>query len=161
MKIVCRKHSQSEDAFFCFFFFSFFLVVNGVVFVIVFEKNFHVSKIEMLKGEVLVDNNIKILCDQVSRFWNNLTKLMEWNEKRSNQYFVVKKVEWEKNYTKVEQYKNDDETSGIPHEIMNNNLEDKVINICKYAGIEIGHIYIEGCHRLPLIETTLAAPNVL
>ena len=73
----------------------------------------------------------------------------------------MKKVEWEKNYTKVEQYKNDDETSGIPHEIMNNNLEDKVINICKYAGIEIGHIYIEGCHQLPLIEITLAAPNVL
>ena len=63
----------------------------------------------------------------------------------------------------MEQYsrKNDVETSGIPHEIMNNNLEDNVINICKYAGIEIGDIYIEGCHRLPLVETTLAAPNVL
>ena len=56
--------------------------------------------------------------------------------------------------------KNDVETSGIPNEIMDNNLEDKVINICKYAGIEIGHIYVEGCHRLTLVETTLAAPNV-
>ena len=75
-----------------FFFFVFFLVVNVVVFV-VFEKKVLVSKIEMLKGKILVDNNIKILCDQVSRFSNNLTKLMEWNEKRSNQSFVVKKVE--------------------------------------------------------------------
>ena len=160
MKIVCRKHSQSEGA---FFFFVFFLVVNVVVFVIVFEKKVLVSKIEMLKGKILVDNNIKILCDQVSRFSNNLTKLMEWNEKRSNQSSVVKKVEWEKNHAKVEQYsrKNDVETSGIPHEIMNNNLEDNVINICKYASIEIGDIYIEGCHRLPLVETALAAPNVL
>ena len=76
-----------------FFFFVFVLVVNVVVFVIVFEKKVLVSKTEMLKGKILVDNNIKILCDQVSRFSNNLTKLMEWNEKRSNQSFVVKKVE--------------------------------------------------------------------
>ena len=60
-----------------FFFLFFFLVVNVVVFVIVFEKKVLVSKIEMLKGKILVDNNIKILCDQVSRFSNNLTKLME------------------------------------------------------------------------------------
>ena len=33
---------------------------------------------------------------------------------------------------------------------MDNNLEDKVIDICKDAGIEIGHMDIEGCHRLPL-----------
>ena len=32
---------------------------------------------------------------------------------------------------------------------MDNNLEDKVIDICKDAGIEIGHMDIEGCHRLP------------
>ena len=57
--------------------------------------------------------------------------------------------------------KNDVETSGIPHEIMDNNLKDKIINLCKYAGIEIGHLYVEGCHRLSLVETTLAAPNVL
>ena len=33
---------------------------------------------------------------------------------------------------------------------MDNNLEDKVIDICKDAGIEIEHMDIEGCHRLPL-----------
>ena len=33
---------------------------------------------------------------------------------------------------------------------MDNNLEDKVIDICKDAGIEIGHMDIEGYHGLPL-----------
>ena len=33
---------------------------------------------------------------------------------------------------------------------MDNNLEDKVIDICKDAGIEIEHMDIEGCYRLPL-----------
>ena len=60
-------------------------------------------------------------------------------------------TEIEKSQAKVEQYsrRNNVEISGIPHEILNN-LEDKVIDICKDAGIEIGHMDIEGCHRLPL-----------
>ena len=33
---------------------------------------------------------------------------------------------------------------------MDNILEDKVIDICKDAGIEVEHMDIEGCHRLPL-----------
>ena len=33
---------------------------------------------------------------------------------------------------------------------MDNNLENKVIDICKVAGIDIEHMDIEGCHRLPL-----------
>ena len=40
--------------------------------------------------------------------------------------------------------------SGIPHEILDNNLENKVIDICKVAGIDIEHMDVEGCHRLPL-----------
>ena len=121
------------------------------------KKKELVSKIEKLKGKVIVDNNIKNLCDQVSRLSENLAKLMESNKK---QFIVVKKVnnllqkgvtEIEKSQAKVEQYsrRNNVEISGIPHEILNN-LEDKVIDICKDAGIEIGHMDIEGCHRLPL-----------
>ena len=86
---------------------------------------------------------------------------MESNEKLSSQFIVVKKVntllekrviELEKSQAKAEQYsrRNNVEISGIPHEILDNNLEDKVIDICKDAGIEIGHMDIEGCHRLPL-----------
>ena len=36
-------------------------------------------EIEKLKGKVLVDNNIKNICDQVSRLSENLAKLMESN----------------------------------------------------------------------------------
>ena len=116
---------------------------------------------EKLKGKVIVDNNIKNLCDQVSRLAENLAKLMESKEKLSSQFFLVKKVntllqkrvtELEKSQAKAEQYSptNKVEISGTRHEILDNNLEDKVIDICKDAGMEIGHMDIEGCDRLPL-----------
>ena len=125
------------------------------------KKKDLISEIEKLKGKVVVDNNIKNRCDQVSRLSEDLAKLMESNEKLSSQFIVVKKVntffekrviELEKSQAKAEQYgrRNNVEVSGIPHEISDNNLEDKVIDICQDAGIEIGHIDIEGCHRLPL-----------
>ena len=82
---------------------------------------------------------------------------MELNEKLSSQLIVVKKVntlhekrviELEKSQAKAEKYsrRNNVEISGIPHEILDNTREDKVIDICKDAGIEIGHMDIEGCH---------------
>ena len=115
------------------------------------KKKDLVSKIEKLKGKVVVDDNIKNLCDQVSRLSENLAKLMKSNEKLSSQFIVVKKVNTllEKHVIElVGQYssRNNVEISGIAHEILDNNLEDKVIDICKDAGIEIGHMDIEGCH---------------
>ena len=56
------------------------------------KKKDLVSRIEKLKGKVIVDNNIKNLCDQASRLSENLSKLMELNEKLSSQFIVVKKV---------------------------------------------------------------------
>ena len=120
-----------------------------------------VREIEKIKGKFIVDNNIKNLCHQVSRLSENLAKLMESNEKLSSQFIVVKKVntllekrvtELQKSQAKAEQYsrRNNVEISGIRHEIPNNNLEDKVIDICMDADIEIGHMNIEGCHQLPL-----------
>ena len=126
------------------------------------KKKDLVSEIKKLKGKVIVDNNIKNLCDQVSRLTENLAKLMESNEKFSSQLIAVKKVntllekrasdELEKSQAETEQYSRryNVEISGIPHETLDNNLEDKVIDICKDASIEIGHVDIEGCHRLPL-----------
>ena len=136
------------------------------------KKKDLVSEIEKLKGKVVVDINIKNLCDQVSRLSENLTKLMESNEKLSSQFIVVKKVntllekrviELEKSQAKAEQYsrRNNVEISGIPHEILDNNLEDKVIDICKDAGIKIGHMILKVAIDYHLVETTLVAPNVL
>ena len=116
------------------------------------KKKYLVSKIEELKGKVKVHNNIKNLSDQISHSSENLAKLMESNEKLSSQFIVVKKVntllekhviELEKSQAKTEQYsrRNNVEISVISHEILDNNLEDKVIDICKDAGIEIGHRY--------------------
>ena len=56
------------------------------------KKNDLASKIEKWKGKVTVDNNNKNLCDQVSHLPENLTKLMESNEKLSIHLIVVKKV---------------------------------------------------------------------
>ena len=81
---------------------------------------------------------------------------MESNEILSSQFIFVKKVnnllkkcviELEKSQAKSKQYsrRNNVEISRVPQEILNN-LEDKVIQIYKDAGIEIGHMDIEGCH---------------
>ena len=56
------------------------------------KKKDLVSKIEKLKGKVIVDNNIKNLCDQVSCLSENCVKLMELNKKLSIQFIVIKKV---------------------------------------------------------------------
>ena len=129
------------------------------------KKKDLVSEIKKLKRKVIVDNDIKNLFDQVSRLPENLAKLMESNHKLSSQFIVVKKVntllekritELKKSQAKAEQYsrRNNVEISGIPHEILDNNLEGKATNIFKDAGIEISHMDIEGCHRLPLSRNT-------
>ena len=51
-----------------------------------------VREIEKLRGKVIVDNNIKNLCVKVSRLSENLSKLMESNEKLSSQFIFVKNV---------------------------------------------------------------------
>ena len=121
----------------------------------VMKKKVLIREIKKLKGKFVVDNNVKNLCDQVSCLSENFAKLMESNEKLSSQFKVAKKVnilELEKSQAKAEKYskRNNAQISGIPHEVLDNNLEDKVINIYKDAGIEIGHMDIEGCHQLPL-----------
>ena len=99
------------------------------------KKKDLVNKIEKLKGKVIVDNKIKNLFDQVSRLSENLAKLIESNEKLSSQFIVVKKIntllekrviELEKIQEEAGQYsrRNNVEISGIPHEILDNNLED-------------------------------------
>ena len=56
------------------------------------KKKDLVSKTEKLNGKVIVNNNIKNLCDQVSCLSQNIAKLMESNEKLSSKFIIVKKV---------------------------------------------------------------------
>ena len=62
-----------------------------------------------------------------------------------------KEIDLEKNQTKSEQYsrRNNMEFSNIPSNIPDNQLEDKVIQICRESGVEVDQNGIEGCHRLP------------
>ena len=110
------------------------------------EKEDLVSKIEILKGKVVVEKNIKSLFDQMHCLLENLAKLMDWNEKLNSQSIVVKSVnilldkriaELEKSQAKPEHYSgnNNVEISSIPQEFLHNNLEDKEVDICKDAGI--------------------------
>ena len=55
-----------------------------------------------------------------------------------------------RNRIKEKSSKSNVEIYGILCEILNNNLEDKVINICQDAGIKIGHMDIESYHWFPL-----------
>ena len=54
--------------------------------------------------------------------------------------------------TKSEQYsrRNNVELSNIPNDIPDNQLENKVIQICCESGIEVDHNDIDGCPRLPV-----------
>ena len=62
-----------------------------------------------------------------------------------------KEIDLEKNQAKSEQYsrRNNMEFSNIPSNIPGNQLEDKVIQICRESGVEVDQNGIEGCHRLP------------
>ena len=61
-------------------------------------------------------------------------------------------TELEKQQPKMEQYnrRNNVEIFGIFNEVSAENLEKKVINICKESGIDFNYYYIEACHRLPI-----------
>ena len=42
------------------------------------------------------------------------------------------------------------ELSSIPNDIPDNQLENKVIQICRESGVEVDQNDIGGCHRLPV-----------
>ena len=50
---------------------------------------------------------------------------------------------------------------GVSNEIPVQDLEENIIKICKDTDIDISHMDIQGCHRLPLgINTTNTAKHV-
>ena len=90
----------------------------------------------------------------------SVNSLMTENGKISSQLMVVSNVnillvtrvtELEKQQAKMEQYSrtNNVEISGISNEVSDENVEKKVIDICKESGIDLNPCDIEACHRLP------------
>ena len=60
-------------------------------------------------------------------------------------------IDLEKNHAKSEQCsrRNNLEFSNIPNDILFNQLEGKVIEICSESGVAVDQNDIEGCHGLP------------
>ena len=124
------------------------------------KKKDLVNHIENLKGKVTVDATIKKLCDEISQLSTSVNNLMTENGKISSQLMVVSNVntrlvtrvtELEKQQAKKEQYsrRNNVEISGISNEVSDENLEKKVIDICKESGIDLNPCDIDACHRPP------------
>ena len=64
---------------------------------------------------------------------------------------ITRVTELEQQQAKMEQYsrRNNVDISGISNEVSDENLEKKVIDICKESGIDLNPCDIEACHRLP------------
>ena len=110
------------------------------------KKKDLVNHIKSLKGKVTVAATIKKLCDKISQLSTSVNNLMTENGKISSQLMVVsntntllitRATELEKQQAKMEQYsrRNNVEISGISNEVSDENLEKKVIDICKESGI--------------------------
>ena len=110
-----------------------------------------------MEGKVAVNVLIKMLYDDVSQLSTSVKNLMTENEKFSSQLIAVSNIDTllvacvtviEKQQTKMEQYSNVEITC-ISNDVPDENLERKVIDICKAAGIDLKPYDIEGCYRLP------------
>ena len=100
-----------------------------------------VQQIINLRGKVIVDSDLQNLCDQISNLSETITKLATANQQINSELAIVKVVnsklekrviDLEKKQAKSEQYsrRNNVEFSNIPNDIPDNQLEDKVIQIC-------------------------------
>ena len=69
----------------------------------------------------------------------------------ANTLLVTSVTELKKQQAKMEHYsrRHDVEISGISNEVSVKNLEKKLIDICKEAGIDLNPFDIEACQRLP------------
>ena len=102
----------------------------------------------------------KKLCDEISQLSTSVNNPMTENGKTISQLMLVSNIntllvtrvtELEKQQAKMEQYsrRNNVEISGTSNEVSDENLEKKVIDICKDSGIDLNPCDIEACHRLP------------
>ena len=118
-----------------------------------------VQQIINLRGKVIVDSDLRNLCDQISNLSETITKLATANQQINSELAIVKVVnsklekrviDLEKKQAKSEQYsrRNNVEFSNIPNDIPDNQLEDKVTEICRESGVEVDQNDIEGCHCL-------------
>ena len=121
-----------------------------------------VRQIINLRGKVTVDSDLRNLCDQISNLSETITSLATANQQINSELAVIKIVnsKLEKrviDLKKTQQVKSKQynrrksvEFSNIPNDIPDNQLESKIIQICRESGVEVDHNHIMGCHRLPV-----------
>ena len=123
------------------------------------QKKDLVNHIQNLKGKVTEDATIKKFCNEISQL-STTNNLMTKIEELSGQLMVASNVntlhtthapELEKQQAKTRQYsrRNNVEISGISNQVSDENLERKVINICKEAGKDLKPSDMKRWHRLP------------
>ena len=129
------------------------------------KKKGLVDYIEEMKGKVVADKQIQNLCKENTNLSENVKSLTSTNERLTSELIVIKKVNnilenrifnLEKQLPKNEQYscQNNVKISGVSKEIPDQDIEEKVIKICKDSDINISHMDIECCHRLSLRRNT-------
>ena len=106
------------------------------------KKKDLVDYIEKMKGKVVVDKQIQNLCSKIANLSGNVKSLWSINERLNSELMVVKNVNnilenrivnLEKQLSKNEQYgrQNNVEISGLSNQIADQDLEEKIIKICK------------------------------
>ena len=122
-----------------------------------------VQQIISLRGKVIVDSDLRNLCNQISNLPETIKKLAMGNQQINSELAVVKLVysklekqvtDLEKNEAKLEEYSrsNNVEFSNVEFHngIPDNQLESKGIEIFHELVVAIDHNDIEGCHCLPV-----------
>ena len=125
------------------------------------KKKDLVDYIEKMKGKVVADNQIQNLYSEIANLSDNVKSLVSTNKRLTSELTVLKNVNiilenrivnLEKQLLKNEQYgrHNNVEISGISNQLQDQDLEENIIKMCKDSDINIPHMDIEACHRLPL-----------
>ena len=124
------------------------------------KKTDLVQQIINLRWKVIVDSDLQNLIDEISNLPETITKLATVKQQINSKLAIVKVVnskleksviDLEKKQAKSEKYsrRNNAEFSNSPNDIPDNQLEDKVTEICRESGVEVDQNNIESCHRLP------------
>ena len=100
------------------------------------------QKILDLKGKFIDEGDLHKLFDQISKLTETIDQISLENKKLRSELVTTQNVDsrieekiinLEKNHAKGEQYsrRNNIELSGLPNSILDEDLEDTVINVCR------------------------------
>ena len=112
------------------------------------KKQDLVDQIKKMNGKIVVGSHAKDLCHQIEKLTKRLNDVVATNEEITSELLIVKNVTFnpEKRITtlvkllaKAEQdsRSNNVETSGISNDVLDNDLEENVVEICKGSDIFI------------------------